>query len=539
MKIRQRHTSNWFINILLAVMTAAGIALAATHSKAADGADNDSTQSSYRNYSYGYVPDETVSFDRLLSLYRQGRQDSYICNSLKLCGNTLYLNGKYAKALEAYTMALKLAMKTDNRRNIIVCNYCIGNTYVIFKDYERAAHYYELVLSQRGKADCDNTFSLAAVYLVRCYFRMGNLAKAEHYLAIQRRHPVSDHLIARYYDLHNAATIEAMKGNSAKALDMQRQAFDVTQRHSLRVGMGADAMNEIARINMTTGHNREAIDSYRLASALALRDKSLDLLDDTYLALNKLYQRSHRADSAAFFLSLHQQLIDTTLNRSEFYAARNKLVDYEDVLAKEEIGKLEMHQKILIAGIIVFVIVLLIVGYYSHKLHSAYRMLTTKNQQLIRQQDENQKLKTVAAANVTPQQVTEDPADSKRVALRERILSVMADIHVVSDPDFSLQTLAQLTASNTKYVSEAISSTPQGSFKALLNDYRIREACKRLNDKAFDAYTIQAVAESVGYVSVNNFIVQFKRFTGMTPSIYRKMTHRQTSVPIFQEKTEG
>ena len=62
------------------------------------------------------------------------------------------------------------------------------------------------------------------------------------------------------------------------------------------------------------------------------------------------------------------------------------------------------------------------------------------------------------------------------------IAKVMEDSHTISDPDFGLQTLANLVGSNTKYVSWAINATYGKNFKTYLNEYRIREASRRLAD---------------------------------------------------------
>ena len=64
----------------------------------------------YRTYSYGQNIDSTNSYYKLLSLYRNGQRSEYICASLELCGNSLYLNGHYAKAFDAYIMAMEKIM---------------------------------------------------------------------------------------------------------------------------------------------------------------------------------------------------------------------------------------------------------------------------------------------------------------------------------------------------------------------------------------------------------------------------------------------
>lgn len=179
----------------------------------------------------------------------------------------------------------------------------------------------------------------------------------------------------------------------------------------------------------------------------------------------------------------------------------------------------------IIALILLFLAVILI---YNHKLKSAYRMLVMKNQQLIAEHNENIKLLSVRNSMTdhdhkepaAKEQKSGNPSDYTE--LLAKINEVMSQTDVICDSEFNLQALAHKVDSNTKYVSAAISTTTQGSFKAMLNEYRIREVCRRLMQDKYRAFTIQAVAETVGYVSVNNFIIQFKKYTGMTPSLYRK-----------------
>lgn len=96
--------------------------------------------------------------------------------------------------------------------------------------------------------------------------------------------------------------------------------------------------------------------------------------------------------------------------------------------------------------------------------------------------------------------------------------------------DFDLNRLAELVGSNTSYVSQAINEYYHVNFRNLVNRYRIREAQIRLLDtRKYGHLKIKAIAESVGYKSMTNFIDLFKTATGMTPSVYQKMAQTQTS----------
>lgn len=89
---------------------------------------------------------------------------------------------------------------------------------------------------------------------------------------------------------------------------------------------------------------------------------------------------------------------------------------------------------------------------------------------------------------------------------------------------FSLHRLAELVEGNPNYVSQVINEKYHCNFNTLLNEYRIREACKRMNDvQTYDHLTIDAIAASVGIKARSSFIMAFKKFTGMTPSAYQKI----------------
>jgi AraC-like DNA-binding protein len=55
-----------------------------------------------------------------------------------------------------------------------------------------------------------------------------------------------------------------------------------------------------------------------------------------------------------------------------------------------------------------------------------------------------------------------------------------------------------------------------------VNSYRIEEAGKRLADPAEDHKTILEIAYDTGFYSKSVFNTAFKKFTGMTPSQYKK-----------------
>ena len=94
--------------------------------------------------------------------------------------------------------------------------------------------------------------------------------------------------------------------------------------------------------------------------------------------------------------------------------------------------------------------------------------------------------------------------------------------------DFSLERLAQLTGSNSKYVSQVINDTFGKNFRAYVNDYRVNLARQRLADlEHYGNYTTKAIGESLGFSSHASFINVFRNATGLTPSQYQKMSMQE------------
>lgn len=114
--------------------------------------------------------------------------------------------------------------------------------------------------------------------------------------------------------------------------------------------------------------------------------------------------------------------------------------------------------------------------------------------------------------------------------LLHRILYVMETSEEIYDNDFSLERLTELVDATSKnYVSQVLNGHYHQSFPNIVNEYRIREACRRINDpEHYGQFTVQAIAQSVGFGSYPNFVTNFKKFTGLTPNAYRKQRATQS-----------
>ena len=97
----------------------------------------------------------------------------------------------------------------------------------------------------------------------------------------------------------------------------------------------------------------------------------------------------------------------------------------------------------------------------------------------------------------------------------------MNEQHYFKSPKASLSNLASTINESSHHVSQTINEDMNMSFFELLAFYRIEEAKTILASENGKKFTIEEIAERVGYNSKSSFNTSFKKLTGLTPSQFR------------------
>lgn len=90
------------------------------------------------------------------------------------------------------------------------------------------------------------------------------------------------------------------------------------------------------------------------------------------------------------------------------------------------------------------------------------------------------------------------------------------------DPDITLQKLAKRLDITKEDLSRVINEQLKKNFKNFINERRIDEAKKRILDPKEKDFVLLKIAFDVGFNSKSAFNASFKKFTGLSPSQYRK-----------------
>ncbi|MCP5050312.1 MAG: helix-turn-helix domain-containing protein, partial [bacterium] len=93
---------------------------------------------------------------------------------------------------------------------------------------------------------------------------------------------------------------------------------------------------------------------------------------------------------------------------------------------------------------------------------------------------------------------------------------------VYRDVNISLQSLAEKISIPSYQLSQIINDTFKQNFSDYINTHRIEEAKQIFVNPKSDERKITSVALEVGFNSTTAFYTAFKKYTGMTPSRYKK-----------------
>ncbi len=290
----------------------------------------------------------------------------------------------------------------------------------------------------------------------------------------------------------------------------------------------------VARLHMMAGNHQSALEKLREMIGIASRDGYYNLLEKGYADMEACSQQI--GDSAGMRRYQYQALHirDSLFNASRFEVVKDLEVASEFESLHESIRVATMQarkqrQRTLWVSITCTLALLALIGLlYSHRrLKGAYREIFKRNMELSQ---------VVSTQTIAAEADKADNADTPTAASEEarsqmtRILGIFESSDEIFDPNFSVERLAALAGMRPKNVSQVINQVTGKNFNTLLGDYRVREACRILGDaERMQVYTIERVAEEVGYKSRTYFSSIFKNVTGLTPTQFAKEARNNIS----------
>lgn len=331
-----------------------------------------------------------------------------------------------------------------------------------------------------------------------------------------------------YLEMHDALR----RGDTATAYASLEKAVSIS-KPSDPVGL-LNAMLTIAQIQARQGQNAKARQTLQQIRSEAIRLKQDQYLPMVYAALSDNYAAVGMADSAHECRYRVLEMRDTLRRRSESDLTGMELTRKIDRVNQElrDMSLVRQQRERQLVWVCALALLLLMGAtwiWQSYRIKMAHiRELYLQNVNMLKQAPEPvPPTNTAPAKAASPQQAadTGNVHDSDGTAAMRQtyaeVLEAMATSPDPLTPDFTLAQLSALTGIHTRTLSQAINECARCGFPQFVNEYRIREACRRFNDTAnYGQFTIEAIGQSVG-LSRTSFHRMFKKTTGLTPAQYR------------------
>ncbi len=256
---------------------------------------------------------------------------------------------------------------------------------------------------------------------------------------------------------------------------------------------------------------------------------------EAYLSLSNEFENKQDFHNALLYYRKYNNLYDSlfTLQKEKqleelhFKYNTAKHNNTIELLKKDQEIKKEQNviqdRRIRVLFVMAFVVFLIFVLIFvlKRKSYIAEKVLVEKNIELTeeRERTKNRKIKEQptkkelesSQSSLTSQQKTE---------ILDVIISSMEDEKLYLQKDLTINTLSEHLKTNRTYLSIVINESFNKNFNAFINEYRINEAMRLLIKNK--NYTIEGVAQEVGFNSKSSFNIAFKKHSGITPSFFIK-----------------
>lgn len=235
---------------------------------------------------------------------------------------------------------------------------------------------------------------------------------------------------------------------------------------------------------------------------------------------------------------------DEFINRSKLLSVDQQQFLFELEEMGEEVKDLQAQKHIrdlviLGIGLLALIIIGILIFVWRNYQNTRQRnlLLFQKNQELLAlEAQEKERRAQQGEVKKYKSSPMDDPAKDE---LLQRIYVALESNQSVYEEGFTLDQLAQLVDVNSNYVSQVINEKTGSNFNTFINEYRIKEACRRLSDpETCGTYTVEAIGQSVGFKSRTNFTAIFKKFTGMTPAAYQRAARSGTPPVAVHDESQ-
>ncbi len=447
----------------------------------------------------GNYEDAVLYFHKSIDLKEKIKDTSGIANSYHNIGTIYWEQKNYKQALKCFNNTAKLLSNTKKYEDLAGVYTNIGLIYNDMKDTANALSYYDKAINLYKQTNFKH--GLAAVFLNKAVL-LDN---------------------AGFYD-------------EAEILFMQ--ALKIFEELSYKTGIFTCKIN-LSRLYSLKNKHRKAVNLCLEAFKEDAKTEQIKYLAEGYNILSKNYFDLGDYKSAYAYLKKYVEINDSVFNlekNKQINEVRTKYEsdkkEKENLILKQEakINQLELEKKdkeiktAISVLIILFLSLALIVILYLQKRRS-YLDLVRQNVELAKKETPKKEISKseIAEKKEAIQKLKETAlSETQKKELLESIVLLMEEEKYYLKEQFTVRDFAMEIGTNRNYLSQIINEFFNTNFTNFVNEYRVKEARRLLLDFEYQNYSLEGIAKTCGFHSKATFNTAFKKFTGVTPSFFRK-----------------
>ena len=473
-------------------------------------------------------------FEKALQFAEENEFDEFIIRSYIL-GAQIQLGAPNAsKALAYLNKALAHAEKTNNdywKENVLMF---ISSILQMSGEAEKAIEIKKSSIKHYKNKPLDSTFTeerkndmLLYSYSVlsNAYLKVDQVDSAKQYVALMDN-LISEKDSCKLRTLLNArAEIYFYEKKYTSAKENFRKASQLCNIDMPL--MDLQITYDLGKVAHGQGNFQEAInlfqrglDNYEVTPAEeGYMDDYYKLLADSYKETGDFERANYYFEkyitSTSEFNKIKNDIKEST-RAQEIKEFRNELESLESEKNKKETY---LNYLFLGASVIILILLFFLLRFYKTKKENEAKFETLLAKINVAEKPED--IIDTKDEDLDEKNTTDVPEETKQQILDG--LKKLENQEYFLKQDCNSYNVAKKINTNTSYLSKVINSHFGKNFNTYINDLRINYTIVRLkNDVIFRSYSIQAIAEEVGYKSADSFTKYFKRDTGLNPSFYIK-----------------
>ena len=464
-------------------------------------------------------------YEKALELYKKVGEAEGKFRILKLLASEYTTISDYKNALKKMYLLLDIYENEKDTLKVAQTFSAIGSLYADLNDNKQALEYMQKALNlsiqlkvKMGEAAIRN--NIAGVYkdLGQLDRAFENVSKAEKL----NKEAGNEYWLSINYMLY------ADLYSKLNKMDSARYYLFRSNEYTIKKGSLSDSLDMFRKTGIyyhRVDSVQKALNMFNQGILVSRRLGSLKSEANFTHWISEVYESNGKMDQALSFLQIRHDLLDSLAKRQSGKRLEEYQVLYKVKALESDLSNSTMqinlarneadqnrHRFYWVLG------VLLVVLFGSLIIGSQFRKQEKSNRHLL-------ELNIKASKNeesTNDKYAQSNLSDSKKEEILQALVGLMVSEKMYMDQEIKLDTVASNLGVSRTYLSQVINETYAQNFTAYINSYRVNLAKKYLLSEEHDKYSIQGIAEMVGFKSVSAFNTSFKKFTGLAPSYYRR-----------------